>query len=59
MSNKHLTHLIDYFDDKYPFLELFSPFEKKKCGHDTSLRNLSLINGEGGGKSLYLFIGLS
>ena len=44
MLKGHLINLVGYFD-YYQILELFLPFGKKKSQHDTSLRNLGLING--------------
>ena len=32
-------------DNWFQFLELFSPFERKKFWHDASLRNLGVVMG--------------
>lgn len=45
MLTGHLINLVGYFD-YYQILELFLPCGKKKSQHDTSLRNLGLINGQ-------------
>ena len=63
MSKDHLSHLVGYLDDYYQFLELFTPFGRKKFWHDTSLRSVSLINKyrqrNKGEKGMYLSKGLN